>query len=237
MYGIIRPVSMAKFKEKIEAKSLRGQGKSIKEIAKLLNVSPASVSEWCRDVVLSDDQIKLLEQHARDPFYGKRLNNSLRQKQTAIDKTNNLSKLGQSEVGNLSKRDLFIAGISLYWAEGFKKDSQAGLASMDPGMINLYIRWLRECFGYQLDNLSVRVTVNISHEHRVGEIEKYWSKATGIPLVSFQKPFYQQFKWKKVYENQNEYYGVLRVKVCKSTDFLRKVNGYIQGLRNQATLR
>jgi transcriptional regulator with XRE-family HTH domain len=227
---------MAKFKEKIEAKSLRGQGKSIKEIAKLLHVSPASVSDWCKDVVLSAGQIKLLEQHARDPFYGKRLTNSLRQKQTAIDKTNNLFREGQLEVGDLTKRDLFIAGISLYWAEGFKKDSQAGLASMDPGMINFFIRWLKGCFSYKLEDLSVRVTVNASHEYRVREIEKHWSKETGIPLESFQKPFYQRFKWKKVYENQNEYYGVLRVKVRKSTDFLRKVNGYIQGLRNQAQI-
>jgi transcriptional regulator with XRE-family HTH domain len=227
---------MSKFKEKIKSRVLRGQGISIKEIAKKLNVSSSSVSDWCRDIVLSEDQIKTLEQHSRDPFYGKRLSNSLRQRQARIEKTDKLIKEGVSEIGSINKRELFLIGVALYWAEGFKKDSQAGLASMDPDMINLFIGWLKECFGYTLDNISARVTVNISHKHRIKEIENYWSEVTGIPVEKFQKPFYQKFVWKKVYENQNEYHGVLRIKVRKSTDFLRKITGYIQGLRNRVVL-
>ncbi|KKR11860.1 MAG: hypothetical protein UT39_C0002G0041 [Candidatus Woesebacteria bacterium GW2011_GWA1_39_21] len=222
---------MAKFAQKIEARKLRRKGQSIKGIAKSLNVSPASVSEWCHDISLTVNQIKILELHSRDPSYGRRLTYSLKQKQQRVEKTKRLMEEGKKDVGILSERELFIAGIALYWAEGFKKDSQAGLANLDPYMIKFFIRWLNECFHYHVDNLILRVTVNISHKERINEIEGYWSTVTGFPVDKFQKPFFQKVLWKKVYENPNDYHGILRVKVRKSVDFLRRLNGCIEGLR------
>ncbi len=227
---------MAKFKEKIKAQKLRGLGKSIKEIAKELNVSPGSVSDWCKDVILTKEQIIQLENRSKDPNYGGRLANSNKQHQIAVTKTKELLNFGIKQVGKLSKRELFLVGSALYWAEGFKKDSQAGFANSSPDMMNLYIRWLFECFGYEIKDLSPRVTVNLSHKHRIKEIQKFWSQKTKIPPESFQKPFFQNFKWKKVYDNPNEYFGVLRIKVRKSTDFLRKIHGFIEGLRLESRI-
>lgn len=224
---------MAKTKLKIKAIKLRKKGESIKKIAKLLSVSPGSVSNWCRDVKLTPEQIKMLEENARDPNYGRRLSYSLKQQAERIEKTNRLYKEGIEEVGTLSKRELFLTGVALYWGEGFKKDSQVGLASLSPDIIKFYLKWLKDCFGYNLEDLIVRVTLNISHKHRIDEITQYWSIITGLPLNNFRKPFYQKVAWKKVYEKPNEYYGVLRIKVRKSTDFLRKINGYIKGLSLQ----
>ena len=79
--------------------------------------------------------------------------------------------------------------------------------------------------------MILRVTVNISHEYRIKEIQNYWSKIANVPSGDFRKPFYQKVKWKKVYENPNEYFGVLRIRVRKSTDFLRKIHGWIEGLK------
>src|SRR5258708_1874906 len=229
-------LNMAKFQEKIQARNLRKEGESIKIIAKTLGISPASVSNWCRDINLTKEQLLKLEKRTKDPNYGNRqkyLNLIKNNKNLKIEK---LKNDGIKEIGALSRRELFLIGSSLYWAEGFKKDSQAGFANSDPRMIKLFLRWLNECFGYNISNLSPRLTINISHKERTKEIEEYWSKETGIPIESFQKPFYQNVKWKKVYENQNEYYGVLRIKVRKSIDFLRKIHGFIEGLRLQGEM-
>jgi len=225
---------MAKYKQRIVARRLRKEGKSIKEIAKKVGVSVGSVSTWCHDIELSKEQIINLEKRARDPFYGRRLSYSLAQKRKKELKIKRLHEEGKKEIGKLNKRELFLTGVALYWAEGFKKNSQAGLASMDPGMIRFFIKWLRECFDYRIEDLSLRVTVNISHKKRINEIEAYWAKVTKTPVEKFQKPFFQKVIWKKVYENPNEYYGVLRIKVRRSTDFLRKICGYIDGLRSWA---
>jgi len=225
---------MAKSVLKIKARELRKNGESIKKIASILNVSPGSVSSWCRDIKLTSRQIQILEERAKDPFYGRRLEYSLKQQKQRIEKTKRLFQEGIDEIGNLSKRELFIAGIALYWGEGFKKDSQAGLANLDPKIINFYLKWLRECFGYKTEDLIVRISLNISHKSRVDEVTQYWSKVTGIDKKYFQKPFYQRVEWKKVYETPNTYYGVLRIKVRRSTDFLRKLTGYIEGLSLQS---
>lgn len=225
---------MAKFVEKIRARKLRKNGQSIKEIAKLLKVSVASVSNWCRDIKLTSEQIKILELHSKDPNYGRRLTYSLQQRMKRIEKTEKLFKEGEREIGILNKRELFLAGVALYWAEGFKKDNQAGFSNMDPLMIKFFIKWLRECFNYSEDHLIFRVTANISYKDRIDDIHKYWSEVTGAQISKFQKPFFQKFTWKKVYENPDNYKGILRIKVRKSTDFLRKIYGWIEGLRMQA---
>jgi hypothetical protein len=222
---------MSKSVQKIEALNLRKTGKSIKYIARQIGVSVGSVSLWCRDVELATEQKKILEANARNPYYAGRGIYLKKLKKQTDARVKQLQKTGIKKVGKLTKRELFLTGAVLYWAEGFKKDTQAGLASLDPNMIRFYIKWLKKCFGYQNKDFIFRVTVNISHEYRIHEIEKFWSTTLDVPLDQFRKPFFQNVKWKKIYENPNEYYGVLRVKVRRSKDLLREILGYIEGFR------
>lgn len=222
---------MAKSEKRIQARKLRQSGLSIKSIARDLEVSQGSVSLWCRDIVLTDEQLQTLEKNSRDPNYGKRLQNSLKQQGVRIEKTARLRREGIGEVGVLSKRELLLVGIALYWSEGYKKDSQVGLGSSDPKMMKLYVKWLEDCFGYSADDLLFRVTINESHEYRIDEIVQYWADLFGINTSNFQKSFYQKATWQKSYEHPEEYFGVLRIRVRKSSDFLRKIYGYIEGLK------
>lgn len=222
---------MAKPRERIKAQELRKSGESIKNIAKQLKVSPGTVSLWCRDVQLSPEQIRELERKARDPHYGRRLEYSRAQRRKRELKEKRFWKQGVKEVGELSNRELFLVGVGLYWGEGFKKDSQAGFANSDPAMIRLFIKWLIECCDVKKSDLSMRVTINSSHEYRLNDVQNYWAEVTGVETSSFQKPYLQTVKWKKVYDNHEGYYGVLRIKVRKSKDFLRKIYGWIDGLK------
>ncbi len=222
---------MAKSEKKLRARELRRDGQSIKSIARDLEVSQGSVSLWCRDIVLSDEQLKALETNSKDPYYGKRLQNTLKQQGIRTEKTERLKREGIEEVGELSKRELLLVGIALYWAEGYKKDSQVGLGSSDPKMMQLYVKWLQDCFDYSTEDLLFRVTVNESHEYRIDQIVQYWADLFGINTSNFQKSFYQKAKWQKVYEHPEDYFGVLRIRVRKSSDFLRKIHGFIEGLK------
>jgi hypothetical protein len=225
---------MAKSEIKIKARQLRKSGESIKIIASELGVSPGSVSNWCKDIKLTKSQILALEKRGKDPHYGRRQTYLDKIKALKSDKIEKLYNEGIKQVGTISDRELFVTGVALYWAEGFKKDSQAGMANIDPFLLKFFLMWLNRCFGYQVSDLSFRVALNISHKVRHDEVLNYWSKTLNIPLSQFQKTYFQRTKWKKVYENQNEYFGVLRIKVRKSTDFLRKIKGFIQGLRENS---
>jgi hypothetical protein len=121
--------------------------------------------------------------------------------------------------------------VNLYWAEGFKKDNQVGFSNSDSLMIKLFVLWLRNCCGVESERLRFRIGVNEQHKARVVVIEEYWSNFLGVSKNQFQKPFFQKSQWKKVYENSDQYYGVLRVRVTKSTDLLRLIMGWINGLK------
>jgi len=225
---------MAKSVQKIRARKLRKRGLSIKKIAKQLNVSVGSVSVWCRDIELTPEQIATLEKQAKDPFYGRRALYLSKLKKRRNHKIAKLLREGSREIGSLTKRELFLVGVALYWGEGFKKDKQVGFANQDPALIKMFIKWLQVCFGVGRSDLIARVAINIAHKSRIEDIQKYWLTQTGIPIEGFRKPTFQKGQWKKYYENPNNYYGVLRVKVRKSIDFLRKISGFIEGLKSNA---
>lgn len=150
-----------------------------------------------------------------------------------LDKAKKLLAQGVSEIKNISKKDLFVAGVALYWAEGFKHkdESGLGLATSDPEMARFYVNWLRQILGVSIEDLKFRVTANISHKERIVRIEEFWSDYLKISRNQFTKPFFQNSQWKKTYSNRNKYFGVIRIHVRKSLDRLRKMRGWIKGLK------
>lgn len=222
---------MAKSALRVKARTLRRGGLGVKTIATKLNVSSSTVSLWCRDIVLTQKQIIELERRSRDPYYGRRLTYVKKQQKERVEKTQYLLKEGIKEVGKMSKHELFIAGISLYWAEGFKKDNQVGFSNLDPRMIQFFILWLEQCCGISRDRLKLRLGINEQYREKAEDIELYWSRELNIPLNQFQKPFFQRVQWKKLYDHPEEYHGVLRIRVSKSTDLLRKIHGWIEGIK------
>ncbi len=142
-----------------------------------------------------------------------------------------LKRSGTKKIGRLNCREYFLVGCGLYWAEGFKKDSRLGFANSDPEMIKFILNWLVNICRVPVDLIRLRVGVNISHQYRISEIEKKWSEITGISLSQFQKPFYQEIKWKKEFSNPEKYLGVLRVRANKQRKLFREIFGYIEGLK------
>lgn len=223
---------MAKIRKKFKARALRKQGKSIREIAKTLDVSKGSVSVWCRDITLSSQQIKKLAENKRRGGAKGRLKAAEKKKKQRIEQERRLKKEGMQEVGELSKRDLFILGVGIYWSEGYTYPGghQVAFTNSDSRMVLLMLRWFEKICCIPKDRISLAVRVNQIHKDRVKEIEKYWSNLTGIPLSQFNKTVLIQSEAKKTYPNRSNYYGTLRMTVRKSTKLRRKLKGWIAGL-------
>lgn len=224
---------MAKSAQRLEARRLRKRGFSINNIAGKLDFSKRTISRWCNDIYLDSKQKQILWSRAKSKYRENFKKYCERKHQITQEKIQKLKQEGIKEVGDLSKRELFISGIALYWAEGFKKDMRFGFANTDPEMIKFCLKWLKKCLGIKDTEISLSVTVNISYQDKVGRIEKYWRKITGLPKNQFTRPFFQKTKWLKEYEKSDEYHGVLRIRVRKSTDLLRKIKGHIEGLKLQ----
>lgn len=221
---------MAKSAQKILARNLRKKGFGINEIARKVDISKRTVGRWCADIKLSPIQEAKLWKRAKASKIENFKNYCKRRRERTLAKIKRIRNRGIKEIGQLSQKELFLSGVALYWAEGFKKDQRLGFASSDPYMIKFFLRWLKNC-GIKKEDIRLRVGINISHKDRTKEIKKYWSEITKISVRHFNKSFYQKTVWKKKYENKNDYHGVLRIRVNKSTDFLRKIKGWIEGLK------
>lgn len=222
---------MAKFREKNKSIVLRKKGYSIGEIAKRVNVSKSIVSRWCRDIELTDQQIEVLHQKMMVGSYRGRMKalEQIRQKRKVESKR--LKGEGIKEIGDTNRRDLFIAGIALYWAEGTKSPNaeETSFSNSNPYMINVILRWFEDVCFVTRDRFVVQVRINRTHKNRIKEVEDYWSKITGIPLTQFTKTILIESIAKKVYSDKN-HYGTVRITVRKGTQLRRKIIGFIEGL-------
>lgn len=134
-------------------------------------------------------------------------------------------------VGKMSNRDVLLTGLGLYWGEGYKKGSQEfGFTNSDLGMLQFYLYWLKVCFRVKKKDLILRVSINEAHKSRVKDVESYWSTNLGISLVQFTKISLIKSVSKRVYSNQSEHYGTLRVKVRRGARLHRTVLGAIKHL-------
>ena len=216
---------------RLKAIELRKTGKSVKDIGKLLNVSSSTVSLWVRHVPLSQSQKDLLTERVFSALQRGRIKAELVQRELREKRNRLLTRAAIKKLGRFTKRDLFVAGIALYWAEGFKKDNRLGFANSDPQMIRLFLKWL-DVLEVPKSSLRLRVGVNISHANRLEDIQAYWSQQTGVPLSQFQKPFFQKFKWKKDYPDPSTYFGVLRIRANEQGPLFFKIKNWISQLQN-----
>jgi transposase len=221
---------MAKTSEHNKAVKLRQGGKSIKNIAKILNVSKGTASAWCKDIELTPEQIEKLHKDMVRGSYAGRLKGAELQHERRIKREKEAEIAGINEIGKLSKRDLLIALVALYWGEGSKKKRELFIINSDPEMVKFLLYVFKELFKIEDDRFALGVGINIIHRDRDEEVKDYWSKITGVPKSRFRKTIFSKSKNKKNYDNFHSYYGMLRINISKSIDLYNKIMGLIKGL-------
>ncbi len=223
---------MTKPHQQQKAIIMRKKGLSITSIAQQLVVSKSTVSGWCRDINLTEKQITLIAEKSKHHATLGLLKASEAQRVKRQANIVTAVQLGKSDVGKLSKRDIYMLGLGLYWGEGYKKGSQElGFTNSDPSMITIYIEWLRQIYCIPKKNMILRISINDSHTSRANEILKYWSNLTGVPFSQFTKTSFIKVGGKKVYLNTANHFGTLRIKVRRGTELRRRILGSIAALK------
>ncbi|MBI4354815.1 MAG: hypothetical protein HY597_00005 [Candidatus Omnitrophica bacterium] len=77
------------------------------------------------------------------------------------------------------QRELLVAGILLYWAEGSKKREALQLVNLDARMLQLFLKFLRNVC--HVDERRVGVYVRVYKQFPVSAARTYWSKALQLP--------------------------------------------------------
>jgi hypothetical protein len=209
-----------------EARNLRSQGKSIKNIQQQLGVSKSSISLWVRDVILTQEQINTLYLNKKTGGFRGCLIAADHKRSKRLVETQAALEQGKKEVGKLLGRERFLVGIALYFAEGNKKGKNVAFTNSDDRAIKFMVLWFREFC--KVEEAKFRVSLYIHNDLNEGKAKLYWSSLLNIPLTHFTKSYVVENNPNRLRHTRNEN-GVCRVTI-HSISLLRKILGWISGI-------
>ena len=221
---------MSKYEQRLQARSMRRDGTSVIVIARKLSVSRSSVSVWCRDIVLTEEQFEKLS--GVSVKTGQRMGAEAN-KRKKLEAIKNAEEWGKKLVKNISQRELMLIAAGLYWCEGSKTDTSSSFmfVNSDPEMIVVMKNFLIDVIKVDLKNIGYCVQINRIHEPRIKEVLIFWQKLLNLQSSQMRKPYFVNTKVHKVYENYDKYYGVCRLFVRKSKNLKYQMNGLVKAIK------
>ncbi len=223
---------ITKKEEKDKAIKLRKLGKTYTEILKAVSVAKSTLAIWLKDANLSIPEKQKFTEAKRLAS----LRGGQAKKKQRIENQNKILRKATNDISGLSSHEIFLIGVVLYWAEGTKEKeyhpgSQLQFSNMDPKIIQIFLVWLTNVCKINKDMIVFNIFLHQTHKHRVGEVRRYWSKVTGFPVNRFKSVYWKTNKLRTIRKNtEDKYYGVLKIKVKRSSELVRKIAGWSNGI-------
>ncbi|OGN01221.1 MAG: hypothetical protein A3I26_02100 [Candidatus Yanofskybacteria bacterium RIFCSPLOWO2_02_FULL_43_10] len=212
---------------------LRKGGYSYSEIKKFCPVPKSTLSYWFRDIKLSEPQLTRLKK--------KRIEAAQKGSKARILKTSKaieeIQKTSAKDVGKISKRELWLMGVILYWRERLLNKNDSDLkkgirfTSSDPYLIKLFLKWLSDIGGIKNEEINFDIFMPEDKKRSLNEFVDYWAGVTGFTKGNFSRYYLQKVKAKKPKRNSKKsVHGLLRVRVKASSMLARQISGWINGI-------
>ena len=210
--------------------SLRLEGFSYREILShvTFSLSRSTISNWCKDIELTPEQLDRLDRLYREGSYRGRLLGPKATQHRRAEEVENIKARARVEAAHLRSNELWLAGLMLYWAEGDKRE-HVGVSNSDPQIVRLMMRWFREVC--QVPEGKLRAYVNIHSGQDDQAIKAFWSKITSMPLSQFGKSYVKQEG--TGHRKNTLYHGTLKVSIC-DRNLLHRIHGWIEAYAERA---
>jgi len=220
-----------------QAYQLRLKGKSYGEIKKILGIPKSTLSSWFKDLKLSKETQRILEEKGRVPRA--QLIKFNRQRTNRIQVENErIRRKAFKEINTFTKRELLLIGAALYWGEGYKSErSNKGsveISNANPEFIALSLRFFREILDVPEEKIKVSLLLhpNIDEQSAI----HFWSQITSIPEERFGTTNQVSRASKGRRPKNTLPYGTLRLRIYKRQKFFQ-IKGWIDGLKSQSGLK
>ncbi len=175
---------MARLKDHEEALILRKREMSYSQIKEILKVSKSTLSLWLGNYPLSKERIRELRGWSEKRI--EKFRETMRQK-----REKRLTETYQTQkqlILPLSNRELFIAGLLLYWGEGTKcRQDGLSVSNSDPSVIRFFIYWLKKSLA--IPKKKIRILLHLYNDMNINNELNYWSKILKIPLRQFNRSY------------------------------------------------
>ncbi len=214
---------------------MRENGTSIGDISIGLGVNKSTVSYWCKNIELKESAIQKIKTKGREKSIRGLLRYSELKRKERIDRNYKQKQDGADFVGNISKRDVLMTGLGLYWGEGYK-EGELGFTNSNPKIIQFYLTWL-QIFNISKSDLIFRLTINQIFKPQEKQIKRFWLDLLDVKDDQFSKITRIKTKLKKAFlKDSQTYRGILRVKVRRGMSLKNKILGAIDHISDRANI-
>ena len=205
---------------------LRNEGYSYNYISEKIGISKSTLSGWLAKTPYTPNKetiAKIGKARAASGYW------KAKRKQESIEEA---EKEAKKDIGEITKRDLFVLGLGIYIGEGTKTHSIVRIINADPKIIKFAVRWFEEACGLSRENFRIRL--HLYPDNDVKKCMRFWSNISGIPLTQFQKTYIDIRKGKKMFKRGKLPYGTahLGIKSNGKKEFgvflARRINGWIK---------
>ena len=201
--------------KQVRARELRALSWTLAEIAEELNCSKSSASLWTRGVEFTPKpRNRGHPSHQPHPLHVRKL--------AEIEECR---RWAAAEVGSMSDRDLFMAGIGLYAGDGSKGEGRVTFSNSNPALVSLFCRWFRRFFDIDESRLRARVYLHLGLD--IEAAERAWSEVLQIPRSQFYAA-HRPAAAVSVRHNKHEFGCAHVIYGCSRT--MRKVQGLLDTL-------
>jgi hypothetical protein len=221
-----------KEEQKKKAIKMRKSGMTYSEILKKVPVAKSTLSLWLRSVGLAKkEEQKITKKRIEASKRG-----GLRKREIRIEKTKKITEKAEKDISNLTKRDLWLMGTMLHWAEGSKEKEHSTSVGIDFGnsdyrMIQLYLKWLTDILEVPESDLGFSLYIHQNSKDKIDRVINFWSSKIGFHKKSIEYIYFKKHNPKTLRKNiGDKYFGTLRIRVKSSTDLNRKVAGWVSGV-------
>jgi len=209
-----------------KARELRTEGLNYNQIVARLGVSKSSVSLWVRDLPtpdgLSRQEVQERAAEASRQYWA-------RERKLRAAHRADKQAAAAAEIGELSDREVIIAGAIAYWCEGSKSKPYARgdrviFTNSDPRLILFFLRFL-DAAGISRSDL--RFCMQIHESADVAAAQGFWIEVTGSKEEQFLEPTLKHHNPKTTRKNVGDgYRGCLRIEVRRGTRLYGRIEGW-----------
>src|SRR3990167_6827525 len=170
------------------ALKLRLLGKSYTEISRDLGVPKSTLSSWFASLVLSTTLREQIAKRGRVLSTTALIVRNKAQTRDAQRRNSTIRKTAADRFRKITQHELFVVGLALYWAEGYKRPTVVdgkeptahvvSLTNSDPLLIRMFLRFLREC--HSVPNERIRMNLRIFPHQNSGQVQRFWVQTTDI---------------------------------------------------------
>lgn len=215
----------------VEARRLRLDGLTLREIGAALGVSGKTAYYWTWDLPIppsarrgggDDAHMEMMRRRYWDRVLAER-----------EQERQEVRRQHSARVGAMTPRELELVAVVAYWCEGCKskpydRREQVTFINSDPGLILLFLAWLDQ-IGFAQEHRHLSLSIHESAD--VEAATAWWADVVGVEAAQFGRATLKRHNPKTVRKNTDDaYVGCLVVRLRQCRTLYQRIEGVWQGI-------